>query len=143
MRRVAIEPRPDWRRRADACGFQFHTIDGAQYWDESAYYAFTLRQIEHDIEDPTAEIHQMALDLVDEVVGSEALMERLAIPDAFRDYVAESWRQRDPHLYGRIDLAYDGHGPAKLYEFNYDTPTSLYEAAFFQWEWLESQRERG
>jgi glutathionylspermidine synthase len=143
MRRVAIEPRPDWRRRAEACGFQFHTIDGAQYWDESAYYAFTLRQIEQDIEDPTAEIHRMALDLVDEVVGSETLMERLAIPDAFRDYVAESWRQRDPHLYGRIDLAYDDHGPAKLYEFNYDTPTSLYEAAFFQWEWLENQRERG
>ncbi|TWI11662.1 glutathionylspermidine synthase family protein [Aerolutibacter ruishenii] len=143
MRRVAIAPRPDWRRRAEACGFQFHTIDGAPYWDESAYYAFTLAQIEHDLEDPTAELHQMAMALVDEVVGSDALMQRLAIPEAFRDYVARSWRRRDPHLYGRMDLAYDGRGPAKLYEFNYDTPTSLYEAAFFQWEWLENQRERG
>ena len=143
MRRVPIEPRPDWTRRAQECGFRFHTIDGAPYWDESVYYAFTLRQVEDDIEDPTAQIHQMALALVDEVTGSEALMERLAIPPDFRDYVAESWRRRDPHLYGRIDLAYDGKGPAKLYEFNYDTPTSLFEAAFFQWDWLENQRERG
>ena len=143
MRRLAIAPRPDWRRRAEACGFQFHTINGTPYWDESAYYAFTLEQIERDLEDPTAELHQMALALVDEVVGSEALMQRLAIPEPFRDYVAQSWRRRDPHLYGRMDLAYDGHGPAKLYELNYDTPTSLYEAAFFQWEWLENQRDRG
>ncbi|KGM55023.1 hypothetical protein N800_01735 [Lysobacter daejeonensis GH1-9] len=143
MRRVPIAPRPDWRRRAEACGFQFHTIKGAPYWDESAYYAFTLDQIEQHLEGPTIELHQMALALVDEVVASDALMEQLAIPDAFRDYVAQSWRRRDPHLYGRMDLAYDGHGPAKLYELNYDTPTSLYEAAFFQWEWLENQRERG
>ena len=143
MRRVSIAPRPDWRRRAEACGFQFHTINGAPYWDETAYYAFTLKQIEDDLEAPTAELHHMALALVDEVVASEALMERLAIPEPFRDYVAQSWRRQYPHLYGRMDFAYDGHGPAKLYELNYDTPTSLYEAAFFQWEWLENQRERG
>lgn len=69
-------------------------------------------------------------------------MERLAIPAPFRDWIAESWRRRDPHLYGRLDFAYDGNGPAKLYELNYDTPTSLYEAAFFQWQWLEDQRNR-
>ena len=36
---------------------------------------------------------------------------------------------RDPHLYGRFDLRYDGTGPAKLLEYNADTPTSLVEAA--------------
>ena len=41
-------------------------------------------------------------------------------------------------MYGRLDLA-RGHGPAKLYELNYDTPTSLYESAYFQWLWLEQQ----
>src|SRR5690606_3477016 len=92
---------------------------------------------------PTAELHAMAMDLAGEAAGSQELMERLAIPDHARDQVAESWRRRDPHLYGRIDLAYDGKGPAKLYEFNYDTPTSLFEAAFFQWDWLERQRAAG
>src|SRR5690606_15805889 len=119
MRRITTEARPDWRRRAEDCGFAFHTIDGQPYWDESAYYAFDLRQVEDDIEDPTAEIHAMAMDLAAEAAGSQELMERLAIPDRVRDQVAESWRRRDPHLYGRIDLAYDGRGPAKLYEFNY------------------------
>jgi glutathionylspermidine synthase len=143
MQRLSIVERGDWRAQAAECGFDFHTIDGAPYWDETAYYAFTLQQIEADIEDPSAELHAMALDLVDEVVGSEELMARLAIPDFTWNWIADSWRQRQPHLYGRLDLAYDGKGPAKLYELNYDTPTSLIEAAFFQWQWLEDQRQAG
>lgn len=137
MRRIAIASRPDWRAKAEALGFRFHTIDGAPYWDESAYYAFTLRQVEDDIEAPTQDLHDMAMSLVDEVVRSEALMARLAIPATYWDWIARSWQRRDRHLYGRMDFAYDGTGPAKLFEFNYDTPTALYEAAFFQWLWLE------
>ena len=140
MQRIRIAERAQWRARAEAAGFRFHTIDGQPYWDESAYYAFTLRQIEQDIEDPSAELHQMALDLVGDVIGSERLMDQLAIPSHYRDWIADSWRQRQPHLYSRLDLAYDGTGPAKLYELNYDTPTSLFEASFFQWQWLEDQR---
>ena len=143
MRRVPITERGNWPALAAECGFNFHTIGGERYWDERAYYAFTLRQIEHDLEDPSAELHQMAMAMVDEVVASEALMQQLAIPERYRDWIADSWRRRDPHLYGRLDLAYDGNGPAKLYELNYDTPTSLFEAAFFQWQWLEDQREQG
>jgi len=142
MKRVRIDERSQWRARAAESGFRFHTIDGLPYWDETAYYAFTLRQIENDIEDPSAQLHAMAMDLVDEVVRSEQLMDQLAIPPAFRDWIADSWRRREPHLYGRLDFAYDGTGPAKLYEFNYDTPTSLFEAAFFQWQWLEDQRNQ-
>src|SRR5687768_14217486 len=139
MRRLRVDERPDWRETADQYGFRFHTIDGAPYWDESAYYAFSLEQIERDIEAPTEALHAMALALVEEVVESEALLARLAIPPAFRDYVRDSWRRGEPHLYGRLDFAYDGRGPAKLYELNYDTPTALYEAAFFQWLWLEDR----
>jgi len=145
MRRVRCAERPDWRDKARTAGFGFHTIDDAPYWDESAYYTFSLAEIEDDIEAPTAELHQMALDLVDRVVRSEELFERLAIPPAFRDWIADSWYRRAPYLYGRLDFAYAGagSGPAKLYELNYDTPTSLYEAAFFQWLWLEDQLAAG
>lgn len=142
MKRVRIDERSQWRARAAESGFHFHTIDGLPYWDETAYYAFTLRQIEQDIEDPSAELHAMAMELVDEVVRSEQLMDQLAIPPAFRDWIADSWRRGEPHLYGRLDFAYDGTGPAKLYELNYDTPTSLFEASFFQWQWLEDQRNQ-
>lgn len=139
MKRVRCSPRHDWKETAQRCGFRFHTIDGELYWDESAYYAFSLEEIEKDIEDPTRELHGMALDLVAEVVESEELLERLAIPRSHWELVRDSWRRHDPHLYGRMDLSYDGQGPAKLYELNYDTPTSLYEASFFQWMWLEEQ----
>lgn len=143
MKRIATEPRPDWKTQAEALGFHFHTIDGAAYWDESAYYALDLRQIEDDIEEPTQQLHDMAMALVDEVVGSERLLQQLAIPPQYWDWIADSWREHEPHLYGRMDLAYDGNGPAKLYEFNYDTPTSLYESAYFQWLWLEQAIARG
>jgi glutathionylspermidine synthase len=143
LRRIRIAERPDWRERARELGFRFHSPGGEPYWDESAYYGFTLAQVEQDLEDPTLALHRLALALVEEVVQSDALLERLAIPAPFRAWIRESWEAREPHLYGRIDLAYDGRGPAKLYEFNYDTPTSLYEAAFFQWVWMEEQVARG
>lgn len=143
MRRIAIAPRPNWQETAERYGFHFHTIDGASYWDESAYYAFSLQQIERDIEAPTAELHEMAMSLVGEVIRSESCMTRLAIPAQYWDWIADSWRKGQPHLYGRMDLVYDGSSAAKLYELNYDTPTSLYEAAFFQWIWLEEQQQRG
>lgn len=143
MRRLEIAERPDWRASAEALGFRFHTIAGDTYWDERAYYAFTLEEIERDLEAPTGELHEMAMDLVAECVRDEALLKRLAIPEPYWNWIADSWRSAAPHVYGRMDLAYDGAGPAKLYEFNYDTPTSLYEAAFFQWHWFEEQRKRG
>ncbi|WP_164139676.1 glutathionylspermidine synthase family protein, partial [Stenotrophomonas maltophilia] len=36
-----------------------------------------------------------------------------------------------------------GKGPPKLLEFNADTPTALYEAAVFQWLWLEDRMAAG
>ena len=143
MKRIATAERPGWDARAEALGFTWRHLDGERYWDERAYYAFTLEEIETGIEAPARELHAMCLDLVDEVVKSEELMTRLAIPEASRDDVAESWARRDPSLYGRFDFAYDGAGPAKLFEYNADTPTSVYESAAFQWIWLEDMIEAG
>ena len=128
---------------ASEFGFHFHTMYGEPYWDESAYYQFTLQQIEKDIEDPTAELHQMCLAVADEVINSEALLSRFCIPEHHWDLVRDSWRQRDPSLYSRLDLVYNGKGPAKLLENNADTPTSLYESGFWQWLWLEQNVDNG
>ncbi|KPA87402.1 glutathionylspermidine synthase [Pseudomonas asplenii] len=143
MKRISSVPRPDWQATAERLGFHFHTFDGEPYWDESAYYQFSLRQIEDDLEEPTRQLHELCMDLVERVVDSEHLLDRLAIPEGYRDLIRHSWRQGHPHLYGRMDLCYDGRGPAKLLETNYDTPTSLYEASFFQYVWLEEQMRRG
>ncbi len=143
MLRIPFPERPDWKVKAREFGFHFHTMHGEPYWDESAYYQFSLQQIENDLEDPTAEIHQMCLEVVDQVVRSEELMTRFCIPELFWDQIATSWYEREPSLYSRIDLAYDGQGPAKFYENNADTPTSLYETGFWQWLWLEDQVNSG
>ncbi|WP_036282183.1 glutathionylspermidine synthase family protein [Methylocystis sp. ATCC 49242] len=143
MRREASPPRPDFERHFAEIGFTYANMDGVRYWDENARYAFSLREIEEDIEAPTAELDAMCLDLVGRIVESQEMMERLRIPAHARDLVAESWKKREPSLYGRFDFAYDGRGPAKLLEYNADTPTSLYESAVVQWYWLEHLVESG
>ena len=85
----------------------------------------------------------MCFEVVERAAADEELLARLAIPERFRGYVADSWRNRERNLYGRMDFRYDGNGPAKLYEYNADTPTALYESAVFQWIWLEQAMEQG
>ncbi len=142
MQRVPVTPRDDWKQSAQRHGFTFHTINEAPYWDETAYYRLTLRQIEDDIEAPTAELEQLCLSVVERAAADEEVLARLAIPEPFWGALAESWRRGDRNLYGRMDLSYDGSGPAKLLEYNADTPTALYESAIFQWEWLETAMQR-
>jgi glutathionylspermidine synthase len=142
MQRLACPERDDWRISAEQAGFEFHTIDGERYWDERACYAFSLQEIERQIEAPTAEIDAMCLELVGQAVADENILRRLKLPEAFWPLISESWRRDEASLYGRIDLSFDGHGPAKLLEYNADTPTSIFEAAVFQWTWLEQAIER-
>ncbi len=137
MRRIKIAERPNWRERAAELGFTFHSPNGETYWDESAYYAFTIDEIETQIEAPTAEIEALSTVLVDRILRDETYLIRLQIPENSWDYLRDSWRRNLPSLYGRLDFSFSGHGPAKLLEYNADTPTSLYEAAAFQWFWLE------
>jgi len=142
MQRIPCPERDDWRITADETGFDFHTIDGERYWDERAYYAFTLDQIERQIEAPTGEIDAMCLELVAHAIDDESTLRRLKIPEAFWPLISESWYRDEASLYGRFDLSFDGHGPAKLLEYNADTPTSIFESAVFQWTWLEQAIER-
>ena len=139
MLRHPVIERPNWQDKAKEFGFKFHTMYGEQYWDESAYYQFTLQQIEQDIEDPTEEIHQMCLAVVDHVINDDQLMRRFCLPEQHWDFIRSSWVNGDPSLYSRLDFAYNGQGPAKLYENNADTPTSVYENGFWQWLWLQDQ----
>lgn len=143
MLRMGIAPRANWQQMAHEFGFHFHTMHGQAYWDETAYYQFTLQQIERDIEEPTEEIHQMCLHVVDTVCRSEELLNKFAIPEAYWQPIADSWQAKEPSLYSRLDFVYNGKEPAKLLENNADTPTSLYESGFWQWLWLEDNVDKG
>ena len=143
MYRIPATPRHDWRETAKALGFHFHTIDGEPYWDESAYYAFTLTQIEQHIEGATEQLEQLCLEAVSQIIGDERQLRRLRIPEAYWPLLECSWKEGESALYGRFDLHYDGIGPPVMLEYNADTPTSVYETGYFQWLWLEQAAERG
>ncbi|UDG79942.1 glutathionylspermidine synthase family protein [Candidatus Steffania adelgidicola] len=142
MKRVTFSERPNWREKASEYGFNFHTLYGKPYWCEDAYYQFTIKEIE-TLEEVTADIHQMCLQVVKKVVASDELMRKFRIPQHTWSFVRKAWKTCQPSLYSRLDLVYDGLHPPKLLENNADTPTSLYEAAFFQWVWLEDNIKAG
>jgi len=143
MERLPGIERADWRRQAASVGFDFAFAESPPYWDESAYYRFTLTEIERDIEAASGELLSMCYQAVGYTLDRPALLKQLAIPEWAWDYLRESWRRQDKDLYGRFDLHYDGTNPPKLFEFNADTPTALFEAAVFQWQWLEENIAQG
>ncbi|OLR93128.1 glutathionylspermidine synthase family protein [Actinokineospora bangkokensis] len=139
MRREHSTPRPDWRQKIESQGLVFGSParygGGGQrpYWDESVHYAFDMDEV-LSIEADVELLHSMCLEAVDNVVLTERYRD-FGIPEKVWPRIAESWKRSDPHVYGRFDLRYDGSGPAKLLEYNADTPTSLLEAAIVQWYW--------
>ena len=135
MRRERLHPRVDWRERVEDLGFDFHTIDGEAYWCEDACYRFSADEVD-TLEDATAELHSLCLEAVDRIVRDGRYAE-LGIDDTAAGLVERSWRAREPALYGRMDLAWDGNGAPKLLEYNADTPTALFEASVVQWYWLK------
>ena len=137
MRRVEVEPRPDWGLRCKALGFDFHTAE-KPYWNERAVYEFTGADVAR-IEAAAIELHRLCLLAVDHVIG-KGLLARVGVPKEYQDWVSNSWHRREPALLGRFDLAYDGLGEPKLLEYNADTPMSLLESAVVQWYWLEETR---
>jgi len=140
MKRIAEPLRPNWRQAVEAIGFNYHTIDGDLYWDESGYFEFTYEQIQV-LEQATNVLHAMCLEAVEVVLEDDRLAE-FSIPVRFHRWIKESWENDQPTLFGRFDLAWDGNSPPKLLEYNADTPTSLFEAAVVQWHWLEDTQPK-
>lgn len=138
MRRESLPARPDWRERVETLGFDFHTLDGLPYWVEGACYRFTAHEIDR-FEAVGNELHAMCLELVSEVIQA-GRYDEFGLDARAAGLVEASWNAREPALYGRFDLAYDGYGEPKLLEYNADTPTSLFEASVVQWYWLEDTR---
>jgi glutathionylspermidine synthase len=134
MRRVASPPRANWQSKVEAGGLTWHT-PGQPYWNESAFYEFTAREVDF-LEAVTNELEQMSLAAVQHVIDNR-LYAQMGIPATAVPLVETSWEAEPPSLYGRFDLAYCGDGSPKLLEYNADTPTSLLEAAVAQWYWLE------
>lgn len=136
MKRITVAPRPDWQSEMARIGFNYHSIDG-NYWQEDACYVFTESQIDL-LEDATNALHHMYVQAVAHVVKTGDYA-RLGIDDIAAKQIEDSFGRQAPSLYGRFDLCFDGINPPKLYEYNADTPTALFEASVAQWYWLQAQ----
>lgn len=137
MQRQAAAPREGWQATVEAQGLIWHTEGGTPYWDESAYYSFSLAEIEK-IEAATEEVYQLFVEAGSKIAENTELMKMFGIPEFCYEAIREAWYDEPPSLnYGRFDFGYNGAGEPKLFEFNCDTPTSMLEAAVIQWEWKE------
>jgi len=133
MKRVTIAARADYTKKLDDLSFKFHSLNNI-YWDESAMYQFSMDEI-LKMEAATNEVYQMCLKAVQHVIDND-LYSEFNIDPILIDSIVESWNEEHFSVYGRFDFGYDGEN-FKLFEFNADTPTSLYEAAVVQWYWLQ------
>lgn len=149
MRRLPVVPRPGWQETIRSQGLVYSSAPGPvlskepgaladEYWNESAYYSLTSTEVDQ-LEQTTAELFEMCVAAGDSVI-ERGLWDAFAIPHSAVPKIVETWNAEPPSVYGRFDLGYTEARPAKLFEFNADTPTSLLEAAAIQWFWLQDVR---
>ncbi|MCX4669394.1 glutathionylspermidine synthase family protein [Streptomyces sp. NBC_01381] len=147
MERRTLTPRPGWQQTVEDQGLIYpltrYPDDSLRpYWDESACYVFSLPEVEA-LEEVVEELHAMCIAAAGHIVTHDRLADLGITDPRVAAAVTEAWHRRAelPSLYGRFDLHYDGRdgAPAKLLEYNADTPTSLVEAASPQWFWMEER----
>lgn len=145
MQRHEIPARRGWRATVESQGLVYPTTpmpDGGErpYWVDDAYYELTADEVDH-LETATDRLHGMCLEAARYIASGE--MGGIGLPAGALEVARESLAAWDaggaPSLYGRFDLRFDGTGPAKMLEYNADTPTGLLEAAAVQWFWLEDR----
>lgn len=138
MKRIAgFNERKNMKEELLEVGFDYYDLpssDGSNYWSDNVAYEFTLKEIDR-IEDATDECHQMCMEIVkDEIKKGDYRF--YDFNDLQKEMIEKSWKNNDPHLYGRFDFGFDGKN-LKMFEYNADTPTSLLEASIVQWDWLQ------
>jgi glutathionylspermidine synthase len=139
MLRNTSKPRLDYQRIIRDQGLVFDTAaDGSPYWDETAYYAFTIREIDQ-LHAAARELHTMFLAAAEHVLAQPEGLAQLEIPAPLHEPIRRSWKNDEWEFYGRFDFTMDHWGVPKLIEYNADTPTGLLEAAVIQWYWKEDR----
>jgi glutathionylspermidine synthase len=121
-------------------GFAFADIDG-KYWDETLAAEFSQDEV-NILEQAAQECHEMALSATKTLIesGNDQHLIDIGIPQNMIPLIRQSWERKEPSFYGRFDFALNFEGGKlvpKCYEYNADTPTSLFEASIVQWQWLQ------
>jgi len=100
MQRIAIEPRANWKETVESQGLLFSEEDGHQFWDESAYYRLTERDVVN-LEEATRTLHEMCIQAATRLI-EENRLDEVGVPPPYHGLVRESWERDDPSLYGRF-----------------------------------------
>lgn len=145
MQRIDTPTRPGWEEIIASQGLTYNETDlpdgtKGSYWNEANAYVLTMDEVVN-LEEQTEQLHKMACEAARFIAAEQSKptspFRYLGIPPEAIEYATFSLDRGDPFLYGRFDLAYSGTPgePAKLFEYNADTPTGLVEASIIQWYW--------
>jgi glutathionylspermidine synthase len=137
MRRLPVTPRDSHESIVASQGLVYHStpVDGGgavPYWFENAYYEMPMDEVLY-LERVTEDLHAKAVEAA-KFLASGAFGD-LGLPAGTLELARESLTADPVSVYGRFDLVYDATGPAKMLEYNADTPTGLLEASVAQWFW--------
>lgn len=113
------------------------------YWALDRHYAFDGDMVETVLVPAVEDLWALCSDFVGRAVESERILQSLGLPSAIWDAIRQSWYQRDPMLYARFDLSFDGVTPPKMHECNTDVVGHVYETAIFLRRWLEMRTAEG
>jgi len=111
MERMHVSAREGWK--AEVCKY----LPESTYWGEGICYRFTEAQIA-ELNVATAELQSMTMSAVNYAVHNPTVFTQFRIPENYAEMVRQSWLRKDPTVYGRFDLLYDGKNPPKLIEYN-------------------------
>jgi glutathionylspermidine synthase len=134
MKRLTLQPRLHWQQKVQALGLTYHSHKGKPYWDESVCYEFTAEE-SSALVSAAKELQARCIEAVHEVITRD-WFHRFGISSEAAACIRYSWQRDGLGIIGRFDLAWDGVGPAKMLEYNADTPTGVFEASIVQDRWL-------
>ncbi|WJJ54645.1 glutathionylspermidine synthase group 1-like protein [Acinetobacter phage AB1I1M-1] len=138
-----FEKRLDYVEQLEGIGFNYWNAPSGPeklpYWQEGVVYGFAEHEIDQ-IQQTTQELHDMSIEMVDQVVTSGDYPEYFKLTEMEKSLIETSWKRNDPTLYGRFDLAYGVDGSLKMFEYNGDTPVSILECSVAQWNYIEQMK---
>jgi len=151
MKYLKVDPRPDYSvfLRQHAGYDPGHEEPGKEYVARDEIIHITEAQADK-LYDAGRELYKMCLQAVDHVIKHNRFAE-FGIGPEQAQLITESWNRpplpdgstRDPELYCRFDLSWDGGDHIKFIEVNGDTPVTAYECSTVQWVMMKDLVERG
>lgn len=124
-----------WQGACEDRGFDYHSIDGA-YWVDDTFYALSPLQWEQ-LQQACSRWQSMFEDATQALMSAQgAELSDIGIPAHWHDAVRASWQAREPSIGWRWDCLWDGQH-WRLLECNCSTWSGLLESVLPQRDWAE------